>query len=103
MVLYGRITEVEYQLVAEIIFFAIGETDHPVFMFFIKFTFWIYHFRFDPDTELDSLFLCFGSQLTDAVRQFVGGFRPVAQTLMITAARVFIGKPSVIQQEHVYT
>ena len=75
--------------------------NYPVFMFFIQFALRIHHFRFDPQTEFYTFVSRFFHQLANAVGQLVCCFIPVSQALAITATRIFIGKPSVIQQEHI--
>ena len=77
--------------------------DCPVRMLFKQFTFRIHHFRFNPETKLHSFFLCCLNQRIDSIRKFIGRYIPVAQSGCIAAALVFVAKPSVIQQEHVYT
>ena len=102
-VLHFRIAQVKYQLITEVIFIPIGKMDDPVFMFLIKLTLRIHHFRFYPQTELDTLLCSFFDQTPDTVGQFICRFIPVSQALMIAAARIFIGKPAVVQQEHIHS
>ena len=77
--------------------------DCPVRILFKQFTLRIHHFRFNPETELHSFFFSRLNQRIDSIRKFVGRYIPVAQSGCIAAAFVFVAKPSVIQQEHVYT
>ena len=102
-VLHFRIAQVKYQLITEVIFIPIGKMDDPVFMFLVKLTLRIHHFRFYPQTELDALLSGFFDQTPDTVGQFICRFVPVSQALMIAAARIFIGKPAVVQQEHIHS
>ena len=102
MILYLRVTEVEYHLVTEVIFVTVGQVNHPVLMFLVKLAFRIHHFRLYPYTELDTFLMRLFHETSYSVRQFTGSFFPVAQTLMVTATGILVGKPAIIQQEHVY-
>ena len=103
IILHLRITQIEYQLVTIVIGFTVRVMDCPVRMLFKQFTLRIHHFRFNPETELHTFFFSCLNQRIDSIRKFVGRYIPVAQSGCIAAAFVFVAKPSVIQQEHVYT
>ena len=102
MILYFRIAKVEHHLVAEVVFITVRQMNHPVLMLFVKLAFGIYHFRLYPYTELDTFLLCFFNKTPYSVRKFVGSLFPVAQPLMVTATGIFVGKPTIVQQEHIY-
>src|SRR5450432_2255678 len=70
-------------------------------MFFIQFTFWIYHFWFYPYSEFDIFFLCFFNKVTKTTRQFFYVLLPVTKTRMIIIPWIFITEPAIIQQKHI--
>ena len=77
IILYFRITQIQNQLVTEIILVTVRKMNHPVFMLFIQLTLRIHHFRFNPDTELYTFFLGGFRQITNAMRKLVSRFIPV--------------------------
>ena len=101
-VLYLWVAQVEHHLVAEVVFVAVGQMDYPILMLFVQFALGIHHFGLNPDAELDAFFLRFFNKLGHLSGQFVSGFLPVTQTLGVAVAGIFVTKPSVVQQEHVY-
>ena len=52
IILHFRVTEIQYQLIAVIIRFAVRQLDGPVRMFLKEFALGVHHFRFNPDAEL---------------------------------------------------
>ena len=72
-------------------------------MFLEEFTLWIYHLRLYPYTELHAgLVGSLGKSLHSAGQLKVVRL-PVAQSGLVVISRIFVGKPSVVEQEHVYT
>ena len=101
-VLHLGVAQVENHLVAEVIFVAVGQVNHPILMLLVKFALGADHFRFNPDAELDVAFGSFVHQLLDAVGELVFRFVPVTQALCVAVAFVFVAEPSVVEQEHVH-
>ena len=102
-VLHLWVAQVEYHLVAEVVFIAVGQVDYPILMLFVQFALGIHHFGLNPDAELDAFLLRLFNKFSYLSGQFVGGFLPVTQTLGVAVARIFVAKPSVVQQKHVHT
>ena len=103
IILYFRIAQIEYQLVTVIITVSIFIVDSPVRMFLEQFTFRIHHFRFNPDTEFYTSFLSCVYQCRNTARQFTVSYFPVTQSGLVILTWIFVGKPTVVQQEHIYT
>ena len=101
IILHFRIAQIEYQLVTVIITVSIFIVDSPVRMFLEQFTFRIHHFRFNPDTEFYTSFLSCVYQCRNSTRQFTVSHLPVTQTGLIILTRILVGKPTVVQQEHI--
>ena len=103
IILHLRIAKVKYQLVTVIIRFTIRQCDRPVRMFLEEFTLGIHHFGFNPDTELHICILGSFHQRRNATGQFIVIHIPVSQTRMIILTGIFVRKPTIVQQEHIYT
>ena len=101
-VLYFWIRQVQYQLVAVVVSLAVRQFDNPIRMFLCQFALRVDHFRLNPDTKFHTGFLCLFHQEWNAVRQFALHRLPVAQACVVVVARIFVGKPTIVQQEHVY-
>ena len=101
IILDFRISQIQNHLISKVILVTIRQMDHPVLMLLIQLAFRVYHFRFDPQTELNASVRRFLHQLSDTVRQLGNGFFPVSQSLMVTAAGILIGKPAIVKQEHI--
>ena len=71
-------------------------------MFFSQFALRINHFRLNPYTELHACLIGFLYQIRHTIGQFVLSRFPVAKTCIVILARIFVAKPSVIKQEHIY-
>ena len=103
IILNLRIADIEHQLVAIIICIALWLHNHPIRMLLEEFALWINHLRLNPDTKLHSCLLGISYQSWYTLRQLALGGIPVAQTSMVVLARILVGKPSVVEQEHIHT
>ena len=103
IILYLRITDIKYQLVAVIIGITLWLHDHPVGMLLKEFTLRIHHLRLNPNTKLYTSLFGISYQSRYAIRQLTLGSLPVAETCMVVLARILVGKPTIIKQEHIYT
>ena len=101
IILNFRISQIQNHLISKVILVTIRQMDHPVLMLLIQLAFRVYHFRFDPQTELNASVRRFLHQLSDTVRQLGYGFFPIPQALTVTATRILIGEPAVVEQEHI--
>ena len=100
-VLYLRIGQIENQLRTATSQYCITlrSLDNPVWMFLIKFTYRIGHFRFNPNTKFHAVFLGITKQTLYAIRQFFGINHPVAKCTVVCLTRIFLAKPSVIHHK----
>ena len=96
-VLHLRVAQIQYQLIAAIIFCTVRKLEYPVRMLLIQFAFWIDHFRFQPYTEFDSFGFRLSHQVTNTTGKFCAVFCPITQSGFIIVTRIFISKPSIIQ------
>ena len=96
-----RVAQVEDQLVAEVIFLAVGKFEYPVRMLFVQFAFRADHLRLQPDPELNSGAFGLFNQVAKAVRQLFDVLLPVAQPGAVVVARVFVAEPAVVEQKQV--
>ena len=103
IILHLRIGDIQYKLVAIVIGLTIGLHDDPVGMFLEEFTLGIDHLWLYPDTKLHTCLLGISHQARYSFGQLILGGFPVTQSSAIVLARILIGKPSVIKQEHVHT
>ena len=103
IILYLRITDIKYQLVAVIISITLWLHNHPVGMLLKEFTLRIHHLRLNPNTKLYTSLLGISYQSWYSIRQLALGSLPVAETCMVVLARILVGKPTIIKQEHIYT
>ena len=101
IVLNLRICEVEHHLcaAAPLCEWTVGTAQCPIGMFFEKFALCVYHFGFNPDSELYVMFFSIVCEGFDAVWQFLFAHHPVAKTCMVVVARVFVAKPTVVHNE----
>ena len=63
----------------------------------------VHHLWFNPYTELHTCFLCISNEARYALRQLALCSLPVAQSGVVVLARILIGEPSVVEQEHIHT
>ena len=103
IILNLRVRDIEHQLVAIIICLALWLHNNPVGMLLEEFALWINHLRLNPDTKLHSCLLGISYQSWYTLRQLALGGIPIAKTSMVVLTRILIGKPSVIEQEHIHT
>ena len=103
IILHFRIAQIEYQLVTIIIAVSLFIVDSPFRMFFKQFTLRVHHFRLYPDTEFHSSLFSSIYQCRNSTRQFTVSHLPVTQTGLIILTRILVGKPTVVQQEHIYS
>ena len=103
IVLHLRITDIKYQLIAVIIGITLWLHDDPVRMLLKEFTLRIHHLRLNPNTKLYTSLLGISYQSRYSIRQLALGSLPVAETCMVVLARILVGKPTIIKQEHIYT
>ena len=103
IVLNLRIRDVEHQLVAVIICLALWLHNHPIRMLLEEFALWINHLRLNPYTKLHSCLLSISYQSWYSLWQLALSGFPIAKTSMVVLTRILIGKPSVVEQEHIYT
>ena len=102
IILNLRVAEVEHKLIAEIIFIAVGESDDPIFVLLIKLTLGVHHLRLNPETKLHAILFCSFCERTDTVGKLVFSLCPVAQTLSVAMTGILVGKPTVIEKEHIH-
>ena len=95
--------KVERELIAEEGRLAARRLQHPVRVTLVEFALGIDHLGLYPDAEADAFLAGSIAEAPYAVRQFRSCLVPVAQSCVVGTARVFIGKPSVVEQEHVHT
>ena len=65
----------------------------------VKITVFRYHLRFDPEAELQSLFVYFPGQLSQRTSKFLLVHIPVAQPAVIV---ISLSEPAIIQHDHFY-
>ena len=68
-----------------------------------EFALWINHLRLNPYTKLHSCLLSISYQSWYSLWQLALSGFPIAKTSMVVLTRILIGKPSVVEQEHIYT
>ena len=103
VVLHLRVAHVEHQLVAEVILLTVGQGYHPVLVLLIQLRLRVHHLWLYPQPELHPLAPCLVGEAANAVGQLAGRDIPVAQALRVAMARIFVAKPTVVEQEHVDT
>ena len=96
-ILHFRITQVQYQLIPEIIQLAVGQVNDPFRVFFKQFAFRIYHFGFYPDTEFHACFFRPFYQCSYSPWQFCSSCIPITQSRPVVFARILIAEPSIVQ------
>ena len=72
-------------------------------MSLVEFTDAVGHLRFDPDTELDAVFLGIAQQTFDALRELVLVDHPIAKRGVIRLAWIFVAKPTVVHHKEFTT
>ena len=97
IVLHFGITEVQYQLITEVIGFSVGQMDGPVGMLLKQLALGVHHFGFDPESEFHALRIGLFYKVTDTVGQLLFYLGPVAQSLGVAVARILGAKPAVVQ------
>ena len=103
IILHFRIRDVEHQLITIVVSVTIRLLNYPVGMLFKEFTLRIHHFRFYPYTKLHACGFSITYQTRNAIGQLAMCYIPIAQSSMIILARIFVSKPTIVEQEHVYT
>ena len=103
IVLHFRVTQIQNQLIAVVINLSVFVVDSPIRVFLKEFALRVHHFRLNPDTEFHTGFLCSLHQCRHTARQLVVSHFPVTQTGLVILTRILVGKPSVVEQEHVHT
>ena len=103
IVLHFRVRDVEHELVAIVICVALRLQDNPIRMLLKQFALRVHHLRLNPYTELHTSFLCISNEARYALRQLALCSLPVAQSGVVVLARILIGEPSVVEQEHIHT
>ena len=103
IILNLRVRNIEHQLVAIIISVALWLHNHPIGMLLEEFALWINHLWLNPYTKLHSNLLSISYQSWYTLRQLTLCSIPIAKTSMVVLTRILIGKPSVVEQEHIYT
>ena len=100
-ILHLRIGQVEHHLrsASACNQFIPGSPDHPVRMFFIQFTGGIHHFRFNPDAELNALFLSLINQSPDTRRQFFLINDPISQRRPVCSAWILVTEPAIVHHK----
>ncbi len=68
-------------------------------MLFIELAHGVGHFGFQPDAELDAVFLGITQESFDTFGQFTFVHCPVAETAVVGLAGVFVAEPSVVHDE----
>ena len=95
------ICKIENELVPEVILGTVWQLKDPVWMIFIKFTFWTDHFRFYPDAKFYTGTISFPDKITQSIGQLCFIFLPVTKTCAVVIPWIFVGKPSIIQEEEI--
>ena len=103
IVLNLRVRDVEHQLVAIVICVAFRLHNNPIGMFLEELALGVDHLRLYPDAKLHACLLCISHQSGYSFRELALCGFPVAQASMVVLARILVGKPSVVEQEHVHT
>ena len=101
--LHFGVSEVEHQLVPEIMFGTVRQFQDPVGMCLIKFAFRINHFRFYPYPEFHSPGISLLYKIAQSVWKLCLVFLPVAKACPVVVSWVFICKPAVVEKEDVET
>ena len=102
IILHLRVGDVEHELIAIIICVALRLQDNPVGMLLKQFALRVHHLRLNPYTELHTSLLCVSYKTRNTLRQLALCSLPVAQSGVVVLARILIGEPSVVEQEHIY-
>ena len=102
IILYLRVADVKHQLVAIVISVTLRLHDDPVWMLLEKFALWVHHLRLNPNSEFHTSLLGVSYQSRYSLWQFALGGLPVAEACMVVLARILVGKPTVVEQEHIY-
>ena len=103
VILHLGVRYVEHQLVAVVVSLPVGLHDDPVGVLLEEFALGVHHLWLYPYAELHARLLCIPHQSGYSVGQLVLRCLPVTQSSMVILARVLVGKPSVIEQEHIHS
>src|SRR6266700_4007892 len=98
-ILNGGTGEIQRELVTLQFEFALRLADYPVRMLLEQFAFRINHLRLNPDTELQSFFHSGRGQRFEAIGETLSVWFPITQAGFVVDARVFVAKPSIVQEE----
>ena len=77
--------------------------DSPFGMLLKELTLRTYHFRLNPNSKLHTGFFSGSHHCRHSIRQLAFCSLPISQTGVVIVTRILIGKPTVIQQEHIHT
>ena len=103
IVLHLGVAQVEHELVAEVVFLAVGKSDYPVLVLLVKFRLGVHHLRLNPEAEFHALLLGFVGETSDAIGELIGSLLPVAKSLCVAVTRILVAKPAIIEKEHIHT